>query len=153
LRHLSSGINTPLIEFLGGDQNFQLNFVDWGLMILALTLYLWAEDIYENRKRKAIPKKMAADYENALPVEMQLAMGTMMLDGTENEVDPATAEQLVTLWKAARSLSESDSAAQAEIDALYKQIEETMSPARIQAISDMQITRQDMTQVFQARIR
>lgn len=92
---------------------------------------------------------LPADSENALPVEMQLAVGTLMLDGTENEVDAATAEQLVILWKAARSLSESDSAAQAEIDALYKQIEETMTPARMQAISDMQITRQDMVQVFQ----
>ncbi|MEJ2708574.1 MAG: hypothetical protein P8074_13235 [Anaerolineales bacterium] len=92
---------------------------------------------------------LSADYENALSAEMQLAVGTLMLYGTENEVDPATAAQLVTLWKAARSLSESDSAAQAEIDALYKQIEETMTPARMQAISGMQITRQDMTQVFQ----
>lgn len=92
---------------------------------------------------------LSADYENALPVEMQLAVGTLLLDGTENEVDSATSAQLVTLWKAARSLSESDSTAQAEIDALYKQIEETMTPARIEAISDMQITRQDMTQVFQ----
>jgi hypothetical protein len=90
---------------------------------------------------------LTADYENALPVELQLAYGILSLDGTENEVDAQTAAQLLPLWKAVRSLSGSDTVAAEEIRALFKQIQETMTPVQIQAIAAMQLTREDMPQI------
>jgi len=88
-----------------------------------------------------------ADYENALPVELQLAVGILALDGTENAIDAQIAAELLPLWKAIRSLSESDSVAAEEIQAVFKQIQETMTPKQVQAIAAMQLTREDMTQL------
>lgn len=90
-----------------------------------------------------------ADYDNALPVELQLAFGMLKLDGTENAVNAETAAELLPLWKAVRSLSESDSVAAEEIQALFKQIQETMTPEQVQAIAAMQLTSEDMAQVAQ----
>jgi hypothetical protein len=92
---------------------------------------------------------LPTDYENALPATTQLVVGTLKLDGTANEVDVNQAAELLTLWQAARSLSSSDSTAPEELNALFKQIEETMTPEQIQAIKDMKPTREDMSQVFQ----
>lgn len=92
---------------------------------------------------------LPADYDNALPATTQLVVGTLKLDGTADEVDVQTATKLLPLWQAAKSLSNSDSTAPQELDALYKQIEETMTPEQIKAIKDMKLTRDDMTQVFQ----
>lgn len=92
---------------------------------------------------------LSTDYENALPVELQLALGTVALDGTEHAVDAETATELLPLWKAVRSLSESDSAAPEEIQAVFEQIEETMTPEQVQAIAAMQLTREDMAELGQ----
>jgi hypothetical protein len=97
----------------------------------------------------AIVNGLSTDYPNALPVEMQLALGTLKLKETENAVDAKTAEQLIPLWEAVRSLSGKNGSSPQEIQALYKQIGDTMTPAQIQAIAEMQLTRQDMAQVAQ----
>jgi hypothetical protein len=90
------------------------------------------------------------DYPNALPAEAQLAIGTLKLDGTQNAIDSQAAGQLLILWQAVRSLSAKNDTATQEIDALYQQIEETMTPAQIQAIAAMQLTQDDMLQEAQA---
>lgn len=92
---------------------------------------------------------LSTDYENALSIPMQLAVGTFKLDGTDNQVDADTASALLPLWKAVRSLSSSDSAAAEEIQAVYNQIQETMTPEQIQTISEMQLTFGDMGAVAQ----
>jgi hypothetical protein len=92
---------------------------------------------------------LSADYENALSVPMQLAIGTFKLDTTENKVDAKMAKDLLLLWKAVRSLSNSDTVASQELDALYTQIQGTMIPEQVAAISAMHLTRDDMRQVFQ----
>jgi hypothetical protein len=90
-----------------------------------------------------------ADYEDALSVELQLAIGILELHGTENAIDAQAAAELLPLWKAVRSLSESESAAAEEIQAVFEQIEETMTPEQVQAIAAMQLTREDMTELAQ----
>lgn len=90
-----------------------------------------------------------ADYSNALPVEMQLAVGTLKLQDTPNAVDVQTAGQLLPLWEAVRTMSADSSSSPQEVRALYKQIGETMAPAQIQAIAAMQLTQQDIPQVAQ----
>jgi hypothetical protein len=90
-----------------------------------------------------------ADYENALPVQLQLAVGISALDGIDNAIDAQAAAELLPLWKAVRSLSESESVAPEEIEAVFKQIEETMDPEQVQAIAAMQLTGADMTRLAQ----
>ena len=89
-------------------------------------------------------------YANALPAEVQLAVGTLKLDGTQDAVDAQTAGQLLILWQAVRSLTAKSGTATQEIQALYQQIEESMTPAQIQAIAAMQLTQTDMLQEAQA---
>jgi hypothetical protein len=92
---------------------------------------------------------LSTDYENALSVPMQLAIGTFKLENTANKIDTKTANGLLPLWKAVRSLSNSDMAAAQELEALYKQIQETMTSEQVAAISVMHITQEDMAQVAQ----
>lgn len=99
----------------------------------------------------------ASSTENGVPVgtpgsrqpgelsqEMKLALGTLKLEGTENAVTAEQAAKLLPLWKAARSLSGSDSAAADEIRGLFSQIEKTMSAEQLEALDAMQIGMQDM---------
>ena len=81
--------------------------------------------------------------------EMNLMLGTVKLDETEFAVDAEQASQVLPLWKALRSLSEDDTTAQAEIEALITQIGETMTPEQTSAIDDMNLTMQDMGSVME----
>lgn len=92
---------------------------------------------------------LSTEYENALSIESQLAVGIVLLDGTETAVDAGTAAELLPLWKAARTLSTSDSAAMEEIQAVFKQIEQTLSPDQLQAIAEMELNREAMGQAFE----
>lgn len=94
---------------------------------------------------------LTTDYEDALTIETQLVFGILQLDGTENAVDAEQATQLLALWKAVRSLSASDSAASEETEALFVQIQETLTLEQIQAIAAMQLTQEDMAQITQER--
>lgn len=79
-----------------------------------------------------------------LPVETQLALGILKLDGTDQDVSVEQAQELVVFWQVYKELSQSDTAAQAEVDGLIAQIQETMTTQQIQAITAMQITQQDV---------
>jgi hypothetical protein len=79
-----------------------------------------------------------------LPLAESQLIGTIKLKGTGNAVDAKTAAALVPLWQAYAQLTSSNTAAQAEIDAIVTQIQDTMTPQRIQAITDMKLTRQDL---------
>jgi len=92
---------------------------------------------------------LSTNDQNTLSLPVQLAIGTLKLESTENKIDTNTAKELLPLWKAVRSLSESDTTSSIEIDALYKQIQATMTPAQTEAISVMNLTRDSMRDVFQ----
>ena len=84
-----------------------------------------------------------------MPNEMKIIIGTVKLDETEFSVDAEQASRLLPLWKALRSLSEDDTTAQTEIEALITQISETMTPEQTSAIDDMNLTMQDMSIVME----
>lgn len=83
-----------------------------------------------------------------MPLAMTLALGTLKLEQTEYPVDSTQAGELLTLWKAARTLSESETTAAEEIQAIIKQIEETMTPQQTQSIEDMQLSFEDTRQIY-----
>jgi hypothetical protein len=79
-----------------------------------------------------------------LPLAESLLIGTLKLQGTSNAINATQAAALVPLWQAYAQLTSSNTAAQAEIDAVVTQIQQTMTPAQVQAITAMKLTRQDM---------
>jgi hypothetical protein len=81
---------------------------------------------------------------NDLPTETQIAVGTLKLAGTDQEISIEQAEELVVYWQVYQELSQSQTAAQAEIDGLIAQIQETMTGDQMQAITEMNITQQDV---------
>jgi hypothetical protein len=74
---------------------------------------------------------------------MLLALGTFKLEDTDQAVTATQAKKLLPLWKAVKSIGASDTAAQAEIDALYRQIKEAMTSDQWKAIQAMNLTMQD----------
>lgn len=75
-----------------------------------------------------------------IPRSTELLVGTLSLDGTGQQVTPEQAAELLPLWKLLKSLSASDTAAQAEIDSLAGQIESAMTGEQLAAIQAMQLT-------------
>ena len=90
------------------------------------------------------------DYENALPVASQLILGSMKLEDGDLAVNADEAAKLLPLWQAYQSLSSSDTTAEAELQALVKQIQGAMQPDQVAAIAAMKLTGDDITATMQA---
>ncbi len=93
--------------------------------------------------------KLTADYDDALPVQSQLAVGTLQLEDTDLAVDETLAADLLPLWRALQSLGSSETTAEAEITAVLNQIQNTMQPEQINAIADMKLTQASMTALIE----
>lgn len=85
---------------------------------------------------------LVTNYQNALPVSSQLALGTLRLEGTDNAVTPAQAKALLPLWQAIQAGALQNDA---ETNAVLKQVEGTMTAEQLAAIAAMQLTTEDMT--------
>jgi len=81
--------------------------------------------------------------------ETKLLIGTLQLEGTDQAVTKEQAAQLLPLWKALKTLTASQTSSQDEINALYTQIQETMTADQNKAIDGMQITFQSIGAVEQ----
>jgi hypothetical protein len=88
--------------------------------------------------------RLNASYTGALPVETQLVLGTLKLEGTSLAVDSAAAAKLVPLYSLLQQMTASGTSAQAEIDAVLDQIQGTMTPDQIHAIAAMKLTQTDL---------
>ena len=84
-----------------------------------------------------------------LPLASELVIGTFKLEGTANAVTAQEAAQLLPLWQVYKDLSASTSASQTEVDALATQIQGTMTPEQVKAITDMKLTRAEEFQTMQ----
>ena len=94
---------------------------------------------------------LKTDYENALPIATQLAIGLFKLEETDTPLSAEQAAALLPLWKAYKSLSASDSSSPMELDALITQIQETISTDQLQAIADIKLTGEMLMQLSQER--
>jgi peptidoglycan hydrolase CwlO-like protein len=92
---------------------------------------------------------LGENFRGAMPLSAQLGFGTLLLEDSEYAVNPDQAAELLPLWKAARSLSESETVAQAELDAIFNQIEETMTAEQTNAIAEMQFSSEEMAQLME----
>jgi hypothetical protein len=91
----------------------------------------------------------SANTAGELPLSTQLLIGTLELEGTDLAVDAQQASELLPLWQAYNELMTSQTAAQAEIDAVVAQIQDAMTPQQVQAITDMKLTQQDEFSLMQ----
>jgi hypothetical protein len=87
---------------------------------------------------------LSTGYAGALPVEMQLAFGTMQLENTNLAVTARQAEALLPYWRVLQSLTQSDTAADAEINAVVKQIQDNMDGEQIAAIAAMELSEEKL---------
>ena len=84
-----------------------------------------------------------------LSLQTTLLVGTLKLEDTPQAVTSEQAAQLLTLWKAVRSLAESDTTSEAEREALTRQIEAAMTAEQLQAIEAMGLTQEDVMDLMQ----
>ena len=84
------------------------------------------------------------DYPEAIPMQTQLIVGTLLLEETDLAVDTTLAADLLPLWQAVQSLNNSDATAEAEVTAVVNQIQNTMTAEQIEAIVVMQLTTEDI---------
>lgn len=88
-------------------------------------------------------------YTDALPVQTQLALGTILLEDGGLAVNSVQSAELLPLWRVVQSLSESGTAAGAEITAVVNQIQNGMTVEQITAIADMQLTQETIRSLVQ----
>ncbi len=84
--------------------------------------------------------RLGMNYTDALPASTQLVFGSLQLKETDQAIDETLAAEILPLWQAYRALSNADTTAQAELDAVINQIQDTMQPEQIQAIAALQLT-------------
>jgi len=84
-----------------------------------------------------------------MPLSTKLAVGTLKLEETDLAVSSDQASELLPLWQVLRSLTESDVAAQEEIDSIIEQIQETMTSGQLQAIEAMGLTNESIFATMQ----
>ncbi|MFO7623689.1 MAG: hypothetical protein R6V73_05010 [Anaerolineales bacterium] len=83
--------------------------------------------------------------ERDLPDSFKLALGSMKLEETDYPITAVQAQSLLPYWKALSALSQSDTAAIQEVEAVLKQIQAQMSAEQLAAIDGMEMTMADLT--------
>ena len=87
-----------------------------------------------------VSQNLPVNYEDALAVRNQLALGTLELTQTDSAISAEQAQTLLPLWQALRSTQQAGGTAQAEVNALLTQIEAAMKPEQLQSIASMKLT-------------
>ena len=83
------------------------------------------------------------------PLSLQLMLGTVLLDKTDHAISAEQAAELLPLWKVLNTLSGSDRAAQAEVDAVITSLQDTMTAEQMAAIKGMELTMADSAEVME----
>ncbi len=80
----------------------------------------------------------------------ELLVGSLKLEDTDQAISAEQAAALLPLWQAYRSLSSSQTAAEAEVDALLNQIQGIMTADQVDAINAYMLTSTDMMDLMQS---
>ncbi|MFB0536344.1 MAG: hypothetical protein ACETWR_15320, partial [Anaerolineae bacterium] len=89
------------------------------------------------------------NYPDAVPVTIQLLVGTLLLEETPKAVTAEQAQELLPPWQMLRALQGSGTAAQVEIEAVLNQIQAAMTPEQLAAIEEMRLTTTSMREMAQ----
>ncbi len=95
------------------------------------------------------PGVIGENYPSSMPVASQLALGTLRLKGTANDLTADEASALLFLWQGLNTVATASSPAKPEIDALVGQIQQTMKPTQVEAIAAMKLTNADIAKTAQ----
>lgn len=87
---------------------------------------------------------LSTEYSDALPLDMQLAFGTMQLEDTNLAITAEQATAILPYWRVLQSLKQTGNAANAEINAVVKQIQDGMTGEQITAIVAMELTEETL---------
>ena len=113
--------------------------------IFAITIFsLLAALAACNQTTTTQAQASAAGNSAPLSSATQLLVGTFKLENTDLAVTAAQASQLLPLWQTLKVLSSSNTAADAEINALVDQIKSTMNTQQIARITEMKLTQLDV---------
>ena len=123
--------------------------VTFSIIMFALVFALVACGGASKTTTTASDGTSSANTARELSLSTQLLIGTLKLEGTDLAVNAQQASELLPLWQAYNELMTSQTAAQAEIDAVVAQIQDTMTPQQIQAITDLKLTQQDEFSLMQ----
>ena len=114
-------------------------------MGLILILVLFVSACSSTGSQEAARVELSADYaEDALSVEMQLVVGSLILDESDQPINAELASNLVPYWKMYLSLAESDTAAPEEMDAVISEIQGMMTQDQVGYIAGLQLTQDSM---------
>lgn len=89
------------------------------------------------------------DFQPEESLESKLVLGSLMLEESDMAITSEQAEELLPLWTLYENLLESDTAADAEIDAVVNSIEDAMTVDQIEYIEDMQMGSDEMRQIME----
>ena len=84
------------------------------------------------------------EYEGALSNRLLLAFGSLKLAESDNPITVEQAPQMLILWQAFDNLTRSGTSAEAEVEALISQIEQSFTSEQVLAINDMALTQVDL---------
>jgi hypothetical protein len=86
----------------------------------------------------------STDKTTALAPALELAVGTLRLEGTSQDIDKELASELLPYWQLMDELNASESTAPQEITADLENIQGIMTADQVKAIEDMQLTKNDL---------
>lgn len=86
-----------------------------------------------------------------MSIETELVVGTIKLEETDQTVTNEQAKELVTMWQVYEALINSETTAQAEVDSLMDQVQETMTADQLKTITAMNLTQQDAVALIQEK--
>lgn len=115
-----------------------------GLLVFSLALSACSTAAATGPTTQAVNGTPNAGAGSALSTEMQLAVGTLLLDEAGQPISAETAGELLHLWKAVRNLGSSSTITTQEYQALFDQIKETLTSEQMDAITGMELTRDDL---------
>jgi len=88
--------------------------------------------------------RLMEDYEDALSVRNQLALGALELEKTPDAISSEQAVNLVLLWQTIKALGEASTSAPEEMEAVQDLIVAGLEPAQIASIAALKLTNADL---------
>jgi hypothetical protein len=135
---------------LGEKMKTKKLYILIGLGILVSMLAACSGDSDQTSTTSSTSGTAGAQGSSSLSQVNMLLVGTLKLEDTDQAVTADEATKLLPLWQAYRSLSDSQTTADVEVDALLNQIQTTMTFDQVYAIKAMNLTSTDMMDLMQS---